>query len=249
MANQVLISLWSLSVELFLYLFFPILFPFLASRSLRFNVVSMFCIYGVTMLFLNPESGNGFSSWLKYSPYPRLGTFWVGISTGIIILRSFQKTQTKLGQKLLFYILSILVLFLLLSIGVKEHNNGWLIPVYVFFLLGFCIPSKFEALISNGFFLLLGKISYGIYILQYPVLLYFTWILSRLGYSLSLGLFVLYFLILNLIAMTCFYFLEKPLGSLIARKFIDLKIPIDDHNSVRTWMKKGAVPFLISKNK
>jgi peptidoglycan/LPS O-acetylase OafA/YrhL len=174
---------WSLSVELFFYLSFPYMIFWIArtrTLSLAFAGLLIYFFSQFVYAYLILRFGANVSSRLaiNYFPVSNFSTFTLGCFIGVILVR--YKTWI-LGNVIVVKFAGYLTA-VLLFLGIvylvdfdKFHHNGLLAPVYGFLLLASAPETKISKWLGNPFFVFLGDISYGIYILQYPIWLYYRY--------------------------------------------------------------------------
>lgn len=208
---------WSLSVEIFFYLCFPFVMSFLSNKSDRWLALAAIFVY-IVFLGLNyqatiyTEQGRLSTSFMMYFPVFHFATFLAGVVSGMIFLRHqnwIMKHQA--ATKYIGYTIMLALLFIyLLPNGLvrKLHHNGLLAPVYAFFFIAFSIPSNVNRILSHPFAVFLGEISYGIYILQFPVWLHFKEFL-HLKSPLPLFWFIGYLVVLIALSAGIYVFIEK----------------------------------------
>lgn len=208
---------WSLSVEAFFYLCLPLLLPIAYRLSVRNLVVLTLAVWVFSMVvqvaFIRPGD-----YWLHFPP-TNLNVFLFGLTTGILFRKSvggdFSEKQTRAWQ-LALGALAVASLALVFGIPVLKPylSVGILNPVFAGFIW-WCAASRSwltTRLLTWQPLVVLGEVSYGVYILQMPVFLYLLRVFDQAGltgsqtlrfYAASLGLI--------LISTLGFYFLEKPL--------------------------------------
>lgn len=165
---------WSLSVELLFYAIFPFVFPFVFKnnnlKKLAFLIIWFWIISQIAFQVLlnqNADSIN-ISKILKYNPIMHLNEFLVGNIAGYYFIKKWSAKKYNLDWVLLF-VFCLLIVVLKFPLGLNFHNG---------LLAVFFIPIIFLISLNNGFitklfnkkiFVFLGEISFGIYILQFPV--------------------------------------------------------------------------------
>jgi len=163
---------WSLSVEMFFYAIFPLIFPFVVSRKNKLKEIFAFWMISnliVVFLCFNLDQNNLIINYFtKYFPLLHLNQFLIGIIAGLYYLKGIKK-----GNNL--FILSFLFLLIYLPFVSKgliniAHHDGLLAPVFALMIIG-AASSKglIKKILSHPLLVKAGDASYGIYILQFPV--------------------------------------------------------------------------------
>ncbi len=216
---------WSVSVEFFFYLTFPILLNWMRKLSMKKLVLLSFLFWTASQfghIFLKSiDTGAHYSlSQLNlYHPFALLSCFTTGISVGLIIIR--QKEITKIPPAFSFIAISISIVALFFILSTQNFilpwvHNGLLAPIFLLLIIGLIYDKTFVSKIfSSKPLIFLGEISFGIYLLQHPVELAFRSLLDKIGPSESLVRFAVYFSLLIFISAITYLFFEKPVRKLI----------------------------------
>jgi peptidoglycan/LPS O-acetylase OafA/YrhL len=210
---------WSVSVEAFFYLAFPWIGPRLARLRLRTCIKISVALWLISLcapmaLFLGkgvtgaPELGDHLQMIIEFNPLLRLPEFVIGILLG----RAYSMGLTaKLGSKIPPYLSAgciILVLAFCPSIPHPLLANGLLTPLFALLILGLTQEKGWlPQLLSRPILVMLGEVSYGIYILQIPV----AYVLRMPPPHQSLRAFGIYVLALLAAAILSWRFVESPL--------------------------------------
>ena len=119
-----------------------------------------------------------------------------------------------------FAAIAIVVLLWLPDSILKYHHNGLLAPLYLMVILGLAAAPAMPLArgLAWGPLVLLGEASYGIYILQHPVLLFYVPLAKRIHLG-SDAQFWSYYLILVIISIVLFKLVESPLRVTIKQWF------------------------------
>jgi peptidoglycan/LPS O-acetylase OafA/YrhL len=208
---------WSISVEFVFYILFPFLIWVLNTYSKNQLFMVMILVYGINIL-IGCNLFLGVIKNIEYSPISHLGTFIVGICTGL-----FFRDETSLDffKKYKYFIWGIIPLFLAYFINTRsliDHNNGWLLPLYVIILPSLCFENKLTTLLGARIFINLGNFSYGLYILQFPIWVLFLILLNNLGIDLNFSWFLVYFILLNGVSLLLFNLFEIPIENYLRSK-------------------------------
>lgn len=215
---------WSLSVEIFFYITFPFIFNYIYKRFEPkysiFIVLIFFIVSQIALMvlrsgapFLNPSSIFVNHGFVYYSPIMHLNEFLVGNIAGLFLLSKIKPKN---------YDIHIVIVVILIIIALKynpifELHNGMLAILFVPLIL---LLSANIGIITRVFNMklpiFLGEISYGIYILQYPInQLWVLQIAPRLGISNGNHYFFLYVLFLIIVSAISYKVVEIPLRKLI----------------------------------
>lgn len=189
---------WSLSVELFFYL----LFPFISNLFNKMSFKQLVFVFFISYLVICLEIPLKFVSYLYYllgvsvnpnaHPLTHLPTFLCGMIFGKLITSTnfspFFKNHYFLSNFLTILPLILIFWFSQIKLStIYNINNGLYIPLYASFFLGALNKGNaFYYILSSPLLIVLGHISYGVYLLQIPVR---KW----LGIFYEKGGFVFYF--------------------------------------------------------
>ncbi|MFC9542935.1 acyltransferase family protein [Lysinibacillus sp. NPDC056959] len=180
-----LLHLWSICIEIQFYLIWPFVMYLLLKkkedktidkkRMLFFLLVLFSVLVGITYFY----SINYSFDFLYYNTLTRISSFVVGSVISVLVFKR-EKTSKKLNQ--------FLILFVLISLGYLtyffELNNinlfrGYIALYCVIFGIGIYLLSithfKFsDYLLANKFILFIGKISYSLYLIHMPVIVFIS---------------------------------------------------------------------------
>lgn len=215
---------WSLSVELFFYVVFPCLFNTIYKKfSLQFSLVFAFSIWVISQIIYVFLWKSTTTSWFVYSfedynylPLLHLNSFIIGNVTGLIYL-NWKSAPNNINVKLIGLIFFI---YICLQYELPIHNG----LLSAFFAYGIYLFSKSTSFVTQFFskniFFLLGEISFGVYILQYPIFTIATSFRVAKYFNLDLQkdvdlIFLIKVIILLAVAVLSYYFIENPLRKLI----------------------------------
>ena len=207
---------WSVSCELFFYMLFPLyivkLNNFRLSRSIFWALVGLvvavlitYILGNISISFLRPDLKDGY---LDQHPFIRFPVFFLGNILGLVYIKN-----VKIPNPLLICMFLAGCGLLLLwtknpiEIGMNFKQLGLLL-LYTCLLFSLLQNESLTKKWGNPYFILLGDISYGLYLLQNPIYLFVT----RYTVSISpMVQFYIYLLILLLASYLSYKFFEKPL--------------------------------------
>lgn len=226
---------WSLSVEMFFYLTFPLIIFIIRKSQITPVTLSLGAIgfYVFTQAILSnlmtDKFYNGFPSashdLIYYFPLSHYCSFLLGVAGGYIYLKK-QKHFQQEGVFPLFILLLILSItyyflqnprILLDFSGIPlAYGSSFYSLLFILMILGIAYSKSFiTKVLSLPVLVLLGESSYALYILQYPVhMAYSKYLSPHLSLSVDYN-FYLYVLLLISVSVFVFYFFEKP-----GKKFI-----------------------------
>jgi len=221
---------WSLAVEMFFYLSFPLLFNhFYKKYSYKKLIVPILIFFIGSQIALHfmrySYFYNGFPSKSHdltfYFPLMHLSEFLIGNLAGMFFLKGIKVRNYDLPIIILIVFVSVL---LKMNIGINYHN-GMLAFVFIPMIILISANNGFVTRITNCKALVfLGEISYGIYILQKPVYSWVNGIMKYLNIDNSFVIFYTALSILVIFSAISYKFFEIPLRRLINKKRITICI-------------------------
>ncbi len=217
---------WSLSVEVFFYALFPLLFIGMVRISTRRLAVLTGLVWLVSLAIhrymvqqIDLGATADYHALTMYLPVLHLNTFLVGITTGVMFMRH----RSWLVRHRNWLLLALLILSVAAGWVVwaqhpvlRLRHNGMTAPLFVAFILWLsCQSNGLSRGLSHPALVYLGDISYGVYLLQVPVSTLAFYANSR-WIHLPSGLYLLtYLFLLCLIASASYHWVEQPV-----RRFI-----------------------------
>ncbi|MXV17481.1 acyltransferase family protein [Hufsiella ginkgonis] len=214
---------WSISAEFFFYLLFPFALVFMRSHPKKYTwLVCGYYILAVgatqALAYLKemhmPGAPGKIADILFMHPVFKFAIFLAGTLCGKAFVESrityFRKKWNRVFAMLAS---AAVILFAKYTLPFEMLGSGLLSPVYFVFVLAVTGFSKRgSAIFSTPLMLFLGEISYGVYILQYPVYVYFNRYLTKVTTLQSL---VLYAVTLVIVASVTYHLVEKPAKKLV----------------------------------
>jgi peptidoglycan/LPS O-acetylase OafA/YrhL len=226
---------WTLTSECVLYLAFPWLIRLPWPKKPRQLVLLLLTLWIIGLLphslylYLNPDhivgpvdrySSSQIIRFLKYTPLPYVCTFLTGVTLGklqhAVILTPRQRLILS-GVSLVF-----VGLFFYTLVGRTPYllvHGGLITPLFAALVLGLSGPHPISALFSWRPLLLVGESTYCLYLLHFNVfqLLHTYRVLDRLHLA-ALDPWLSY-VILILLALAVFHFVEIPARKAILHRF------------------------------
>jgi len=222
---------WSLSVETFFYALFPIFLILYRKTNYFIILIIIVSITIFSQLLLSSlydvKLDNGiYHDYLFYFPLNHLCSFLVGNFIGLTFLR-YKISEIKLNRKT-STLISILGLYFIIYdlnhgcfFNYLFHMNIISTSVYtisfgIFLLLMlFSKNSILTYILNTRPFIILGNISYSIYIMQLVVL--YCFIKLNMDVAHDKVIFLIYYLTLILVSCITYKFIEKPFKNLILK--------------------------------
>jgi len=222
---------WSLSIEAFFYLVFPVLLT-LFTRSGWGNgplFFSALVFWLLTQLVLSSTMEADFfkelaptpSLFVHYFPLSHLCSFVLGLSGGVWYRRTSPSIENHWLSTLFIVLAASLLVFVLenqrmvyRAVGYKlAFKSSFLSPLYL--LLIVAVASSRGVIVTALSWrplVFLGEISYSVYILQFPAFLIYYSLMPESFRTESLAYFLGYFALLLLASAVCYRYFELPLN-------------------------------------
>ncbi len=209
---------WSLSVEMFFYLLFPLLLPLCKSKPGKFFALSI-VVYIISQVFHlwivntnKPEWGTKLHELVYYQPFFHLNQFMLGMCGAMY----FKQLKVRLAGLVSILFLALIIVLINYMPGSVSLHNGLLAPLFLLLIVSIASLNRTPLLFPPLVFL--GEISYGIYILQEPVHFYFMkWNMSS-GHLSETVSFYSYLVLLITLSAICYYLIELPFRRIISGK-------------------------------
>ena len=215
---------WSLSVEMFFYMLFPLLFNYFYKRySVNKLLIPILLLFVVSQLLLHilrystfykgfPSASNDL---IFFFPLMHLSEFLVGNIAGLFFLKGIKKRNYD------FYIVALisLIIILLASHTSINYHNGMLAFVFVpLILLISSNNGTSTKILTSKSLIFLGEISYGVYIFQKPVSIWICGILKYYNINNPALNFYLTVTVLIILSAISYKFIETPLRRIVNKK-------------------------------
>jgi peptidoglycan/LPS O-acetylase OafA/YrhL len=211
---------WSLSVELFFYISFPLLFNrFYKKYSFKTLVIPILFIFIVSQAIFHILRYPTFFSENKqikdtvlYSPLMHFNEFLIGNLAGLFFIKGIKERNYDWP-----IIALILLLGILLKIDIRvNYHNGLLAVVFIPLILLISANNGILTQISKHKILVfLGEISYGVYILQNPIHKWVHAVMKYLKIDSPILNFYTFLVVLILFSAIGYKYIETPLRIMI----------------------------------
>jgi peptidoglycan/LPS O-acetylase OafA/YrhL len=208
---------WSVSCEIFFYITFPFYIIKLNDYPLKSLVILTILVFVVTLLmssalyfmpfaFLRSDIIEGY---LLYHPILRFPTFLTGNLLGIMYLRNIRVPNMILTILFLFGCFCIYLWSLnQIKLDLSLKQFGFVLTYFALIVTLLQNPNFSTKYLSHKSFILLGDISYGVYLLQYPIYSFSLLFADKLSSNVH---FLVYLFLLVLVSYFTYQYFEKPL--------------------------------------
>ncbi len=174
------VPVWSVSAEAFFYLVFPVIGLAIATRikkPLRLGLIFWLASIAISLILCNAANSSHLSrdnfGFARCNPLLRLPEFLIGVCAARWRPRVISKSLSWMS--VLIYLGLIPLIARLPEVVV---SNGLLAPIFVALIVGLgALNGNFERLLSSPVLVTLGRASYSLYVLHFPVLFWLTHLL------------------------------------------------------------------------
>ncbi len=215
---------WSLSVELFFYITFPILMNKVFSKlKLKINAVWIISFWLASQVIFHLFYYNVLTvpyykaSDISFNPVMHWNEFLIGNLAGLFFMAKLRDAKKNYLPAIVLALV-LLILILKFPTGLIFYN-GYLAILFVPLILLISLSNdSITKVFSRKQFIFLGEISFGIYILQSPVMKVFSAVENHFRLDKEFGFTILFLarvLTLIAVASVSYVYFEKPLRNKI----------------------------------
>jgi len=212
---------WTISVEMFFYILFPFFLLLLNKNAKAFAAITLVLFIASQAFHLEYYSvrwslPDSIVDTVFFNPAMHINQFMIGMIGGYLFSKNkLPAERYKWSALILFCCIILLIAFRPENIS---YQVGLIAPVFMLFIL--CVAICNPKILNVKGFIFLGEISYGIYILQFPVYKFLEVFNERLVHMPKQFFFYFALFILLLAASLSYRFIEQPLR----RKISSLKL-------------------------
>ena len=230
---------WALSIEIFFYFSFPIVFWALKLKPVHplklLGAVFSFWLF-TQLILINLFNSSFYQPFpsishdlIFYFPLSYLSSFLIGVAGGYYYLNRDKQSIYNNWLLTAGFLVTCVVIFYAISnrdslvglFGMKIPSAaGSFAPLFILLLLSASYAQKTLLLrwLSNRFFILLGHASYAIYIFQLPFKQFMNVYVFRAFNLPNEFSFYIYFIALILFSVLIFLLFEKPVKHFLTRR-------------------------------
>lgn len=216
---------WSMTVEIFFYLFFPFFMIWAYRQSTRKLIRFSLVVWAVNIAiyhFLWIGYIERYREFVLYFPLMYFNSFVMGVTGGIWYLREGRNENLSQGRRLAVLIVSFLLLAVYTIISTDfipslphliQPITGFLSPLLILFIVALALDQSFiSRFLTHPVLVNLGELSYAIYILHIPVKWLYEWLLTSLQVANVQNVLNLTFLpLILLISFVTHFYIDTPI--------------------------------------
>jgi len=215
---------WFISSLMFFYLTFPFCLNYFSNKSLKSLSIFVLLLWIMTQLvshiLFTTDHAPSFYLY-QYLPLLHWSSFLMGNLAGLIYFRYLKNYKKNYD---LVIILLLILLYIIIRNPIINYAHGMLAIIFMPLIVLTAINNGYlTKLFSNRLFILLGKISFAIYILQVPVFIWGSVALSHLRINNTAQHFYIRFLLLIIISIVAHQYIQKPIAKLLTKKICPKK--------------------------
>jgi peptidoglycan/LPS O-acetylase OafA/YrhL len=228
---------WSLSVEVFFYITFPLLLPIVARiRSSTGLLAILLGSWSVNLLVHivlvdvahSDHRITPLDDFSVYHPITHLATFVAGMCAARLFTLRMAACERWAMPMFAAALAGLAALPLIPDAAVRYHHNGLFVPLFSLLVLGLAAGRSrgIVRVLAWRPLEFLGEISYGLYILQLPIAWFYFALLAASGVHVSDDAkFGLLCFVLIASAAFCHFAVEAPLRTYINRHYRRVRVP------------------------
>lgn len=217
---------WSLSAEAFFYLLFPAVCVALSKLStIRLIVFATVCCgIGALSVFTQAIVELAAGDLWGYIPLIRLPEFLIGVAAGLLWKRRNTQAFERSASWITMLSAGTIIALMLLPLDSRWYARATFAPLVALFICALaCGQGPIAKILSCKPLVKLGKSSFSVYILHWPVWMIVDEIFGRSSFASRQPnlYFGLYFILTTGLACLCFKYLEEPLNQILRGKLVN----------------------------
>ena len=207
---------WTISVEMFFYALFP-LFLLLLNKNRAVFISVMVILFMLAQYFHLKYYAQRWSlpdsivDTIFFNPVMHISQFLIGMIGGYLFMN--KKTFMPKSSWMTFALFCLVVLLIAARPDNASYQVGLIAPVFMLFI--FSVAVSQPTFLNGKAFVFLGEISYGIYILQFPVFKFLKAINERYMHISVQYFFFIGLAVLLVVSALSYILFEKPLRRMI----------------------------------
>lgn len=226
---------WSISVEMLFYLLFPFIINYWQKKSINTILFQSILLWLCSLIvhvwmvknISSPERFN-IGQLIAFFPPWHFNSFVLGAAFAIIYVQKLKSWSAHNWLSVALIVLSsilIYLFFIVQPISLGYLTNGGIVPIFLILIVGISLNTgNIKKLLSIKPLIWLGEISYGFYLWQFFIYLFFEKYLMSSSAVMPTSMFYLYIMTLILCAALSYHLLELPLKRFIKNRFVVQRI-------------------------